>query len=600
MLLSPRVSRLDRAARVIEGHRGKVRCAAYSPDGTRIVSGSQDFTIRVWSAVTFEELGRVEGHNLPVTSVIFSPDGGRIVSASEDRTLRIWSTIDLENIATIKGHQALVSSVAVSPDGSRFISGSHDGTVRVWCASSFVELARLEGYGSKALSVAFSPNGDWMLSSWGSTVLVADAHSFKRLAELDKSQIVGQSFGTADFSRDGLHIVASCDDKTVRIWSAITFQEIAVLNHDFTDVSRFALSPDGLLIVSMSRSGRIHVWNSRSYKEVASFQAHEFGSHCVAFSPDGKHFVSGGEDNTLRIWAPGMYDGDTIPFTGYVDRVLFSADCARVMCISVHDTLGQRSGINRTSILRVWRISKWEELGQIGRFSVMALSPDGKSAVTFDRTSGLLRFWNMSTFGSLATAECISNHITSVTYSPDGTRIICGTSGGTIQSWCPINFDKLTEFGAYVDSQHYSPAAFGFDSQYEPDISQDFGPHIIYVLFSTNGTRFVSSTYRHARFWTADTLTLNSLGEISLQEPEISFECMAISHSGTHFVAGLGDKTVRVWSSITFYEHFRVEAHWLFMDQVAFSPDGESFLSLDRESETRAWTRGELNNDTPP
>ena len=63
---------------------------AYSPDGRRIVSGSEDQTVRVWDAASGVELARLRGHAGWVRSVAYSPDGRRIVSGSDDHTVRVW------------------------------------------------------------------------------------------------------------------------------------------------------------------------------------------------------------------------------------------------------------------------------------------------------------------------------------------------------------------------------------------------------------------------------------------------------------------------------------------------------------------------------
>ncbi|KAG2065808.1 WD40 repeat-like protein, partial [Suillus decipiens] len=64
---------------------------SFSPDGTRIVSCSQDSTVRVWDAATGLPLGEpFRGHTDSVRSVSFSPDGSRIVSGSRDSTVRMW------------------------------------------------------------------------------------------------------------------------------------------------------------------------------------------------------------------------------------------------------------------------------------------------------------------------------------------------------------------------------------------------------------------------------------------------------------------------------------------------------------------------------
>ena len=65
---------------------------AFSPDGTRIVSGSYDKTLRVWDSATGECTATLEGHTDWVNSVAFSPDGARIVSGSHDTTLREWGS----------------------------------------------------------------------------------------------------------------------------------------------------------------------------------------------------------------------------------------------------------------------------------------------------------------------------------------------------------------------------------------------------------------------------------------------------------------------------------------------------------------------------
>jgi WD40 repeat protein len=59
-----------------------------------------------------------------------TPDGSRIVTGSEDRTARIWDASKSEELARLTGHQDVVSSVAVTPDGSRIITGSADA--RIW------------------------------------------------------------------------------------------------------------------------------------------------------------------------------------------------------------------------------------------------------------------------------------------------------------------------------------------------------------------------------------------------------------------------------------------------------------------------------------
>ena len=65
---------------------------AFSPDGTGILSGSYDTTLRVWDSATGECTATLEGHTDEVLSVAFSPDGTGIISGSSDKTLRVWDS----------------------------------------------------------------------------------------------------------------------------------------------------------------------------------------------------------------------------------------------------------------------------------------------------------------------------------------------------------------------------------------------------------------------------------------------------------------------------------------------------------------------------
>ena len=138
------------------GGRGVISSVACSHNGSRIISGSWDKTIRVWDASTgIEMLPPLRDHGDWVTSIAFSPDGSKIISGSEDRTIRIWDTIP-----PLRGHDDSIHSVAFSPDGSKIISGSNDKTIRVWDASTGIVLPTDNSLGRKPTIGAWFTNID--------------------------------------------------------------------------------------------------------------------------------------------------------------------------------------------------------------------------------------------------------------------------------------------------------------------------------------------------------------------------------------------------------------------------------------------------------
>ncbi|HJZ57171.1 MAG TPA: hypothetical protein VKE74_19535, partial [Gemmataceae bacterium] len=120
----------------LKGHTKQVWSAAFSPDGTRIVTASHDHTARVWDAKTGAELLALTGHTERVLSAAFSPDGSRILTASVDTTARVWDAKTGAELLALKGHAGRVNSAAFSPDGSRILTAS-SVTTRIYDSRPF-------------------------------------------------------------------------------------------------------------------------------------------------------------------------------------------------------------------------------------------------------------------------------------------------------------------------------------------------------------------------------------------------------------------------------------------------------------------------------
>jgi hypothetical protein len=121
---------------VLTGHEKAVNSAAFSPDGTRIVTASSDNTARLWDAATGRAIATLKGHADRVLSAAFSPDGTRVITASGDKTARLWDAASGREVAALKGHEDEVWSAAFSPDGTRIVTASWDNTARLWDAAS--------------------------------------------------------------------------------------------------------------------------------------------------------------------------------------------------------------------------------------------------------------------------------------------------------------------------------------------------------------------------------------------------------------------------------------------------------------------------------
>ena len=99
------------------------------------------------------------GHVDKVSACAVTPDGRRVVSASDDKTLKIWDVESGRAVATLEGHVALVSACAVSPDGRRVVSASDDKTLKVWDLESGRAMATLDGHADRVKACAMTPDG---------------------------------------------------------------------------------------------------------------------------------------------------------------------------------------------------------------------------------------------------------------------------------------------------------------------------------------------------------------------------------------------------------------------------------------------------------
>ncbi|KAM0270876.1 hypothetical protein ACHAQH_009277 [Verticillium albo-atrum] len=120
----------------LEGHGASATSVAFTADGRRLASASNDATVKVWDAATGAYLQTLEGHIGWVTSVAFTADGRRLASASNDKTVKIWDAATGAYLQTLKGHIGRVTSVAFTADGWRLASASDDKTVKIWDAAT--------------------------------------------------------------------------------------------------------------------------------------------------------------------------------------------------------------------------------------------------------------------------------------------------------------------------------------------------------------------------------------------------------------------------------------------------------------------------------
>ncbi|MCX7596678.1 MAG: hypothetical protein N2235_23605, partial [Fischerella sp.] len=286
-----------RVPTLFRGHESEVTSVACSPNGLMIVSGSSDYTVRLWD-IQGNPIGEpFYGHESEVTSVAFSPCGQMIASGSWDNTVRLWDIQGNLLGEPLRGHESGVLSVAFSPCGQMLASGSWDNTVRLWDIRGNLIGEPLRGHESGVYCVAFSPCGQMLATSSDDRTV----RLWNIQGNLIGKPLRGHESGvfSVTFSPDGQTLASGSWDKTIRLWDIEGNPIGEPLRGHESRVFAVAFSPDGQTLASGSWDKTIRLWNIQNNSISEALHGHESGVFAVAFSPCGQMIASGSWDNTI-------------------------------------------------------------------------------------------------------------------------------------------------------------------------------------------------------------------------------------------------------------------------------------------------------------
>lgn len=293
------------AINTLKQHMGYVNDLTFTPDGSRLIIGSDLIYFRRVS-----DGGLFTSFDEPAGNVALSADGQTLAS-SADHQVFIWNLADGSVIQENASFSMWgVSDLDISADGQRVATVSHDDAVRVWQVGDGALLE--EGYSMFGERVAFSPDSQFLATQsmedgiglWPVPPLPAEGDSvsaypifiFRNPAEDE------QSPRSLTFSPDGAWLVMGGYEGDIFIWDVASGRLVYQLKGHSHWVEGVAFSPDGRLLASLSFDGSLRIWRMADGALLHMIPVPPRNNGSVAFSPDGRLIAVGLWDGTVRLW----------------------------------------------------------------------------------------------------------------------------------------------------------------------------------------------------------------------------------------------------------------------------------------------------------
>jgi len=401
------------------GHRDRVCDVAFSPDGTRAVSVSRDWTLRVWDTSTAEEHLCIKGFSF--TAVAWSLDGLLIAAGCDDfdpdANLILFDASSGAEVLRLRGHEKWVECVAFSPTSNILASGSLDGTVLLWDTKTGCRLACFLAYGERVRCVAFSPDGGCVVSGSDDGIV--------RVWNLSKGSFElplrshSQRVNSIRFSFDTLSIVSGAEDGSICLWDTCTGSRRLCIKHSKESCYSVSLSPSDRFIASAS-GGTIYIWDARTGAEIRHMSA-EIGSvEFVEFRSE-ETLISGHCDQryTVREWSASTGECLNITEGGWSlerSREVLDREASRLPWRAVREGAGTcvRHRTHRPSDWILERVETGEPEACIPDWIDIFAMPDAtelvfrgdrgppRAALTRPKRDAILRTWACSVGNHLA------------------------------------------------------------------------------------------------------------------------------------------------------------------------------------------------------
>jgi WD40 repeat protein len=425
------------------GHEQSTQVAAFSRDGRRLATGSDDGMIRLWNLDDVDPtshsvpLGR---HSGPVRGLAFSLNGNWLISGGEDSTLRLWRlTAGRGTAGPMFGTHGAVHALAVSPGGEWLVFGTESGHVCIW---KFTSEGAAETPCSNELHdgpvdrVMFSAKGRWLATAafgfikkqillWDFSIDPGSAPP--KSLQCDSRTVSDAGLVAISFSLDEARLGVGCG-YDAQVWDLTKDnppEHVVKAGRHGQFIYAINFSPDGRWLATGSKDNNVKLWDLTDAGDVrldgreVLLSRHGATVRAVTFSDDGRWLATGGDNGTAYLW--DLSGPRTIPdkrLRGHdapIRQVIFSPGAGPRHLVTLGDD----------PQARLWTIpdSAADPIvlrGHGGQVNAAALSPDGEWIASSSVGDHQLLIWSIKDPRKPVRTRPLKNYATHIAFSADG------------------------------------------------------------------------------------------------------------------------------------------------------------------------------------
>ncbi|MBK9472150.1 MAG: protein kinase [bacterium] len=594
-------ARLDRSLVTVRAHEQGATCVRFAPDGAAVFTTSLDGTVREWDAATGAARRTWGPLGESVEGVALAPDGAWLVAGLNDGRVVILDRA-AQSAPVVLHEGSGWASVAVSPDGGRIAAAHRDGFVRVWDATTHRMVGSWPAHADFA-QVAWAPRGDRLVTGGGDgLVKVWEPASGRLLHTFNRHT---RRVYCLAVSEDGRLVASGGMDQLAVVHDLQTGEHVTTFHAHSATVTNLTFMSGDRQVLSVAPDGRLLRWDVRTGAVLTELRGHRRDVNAVTASADGRLLASADWGGVLKIWAAEVADVAVFRVLSLPTLVV------NVGCLAIDPAGRVVIGGNSQGGLPVWplpgsstlptRVDGTEPATSLG------FSPDGGRLLA-GTTTGRLLVLDATAWTATDTLTAHRGEVNGLAVHPTGRWVATGGNDARVRIW-ELGADgllartprELGRCGGALKDLVFTPdgvllVGAAVDSAvYLWDWRRELPPRklmghtgaVLDACLDPTGRRLVSSGADGTlRLWSLPDGKL--LASQSLGRGRVG--TAAWSRDGTRLAVGGIDGVVRLLDAGSLREMVGLRGHVARVMALGFAPDDACLVSSSRDGTMRAWT----------